>query len=149
MATMILQFSHHGATGTIAIDCVPNDDPATLGCRPGAIGLPACTASLTFPALGYRAMFGWIQLVNSTDNGSAGTAFEMDPLALFSDIDSPYAFFGARPTLFDGPSRSKRDDMDWVAHSFLATTPFDGQRRVVPLAGFSWGFEIRRGEVAL
>jgi hypothetical protein len=32
--------------------------------------------------------------------------------------------------------------MDWLAHSFLAATPFDGPRRVLPLVGFSWGFEI-------
>jgi hypothetical protein len=149
MAMTILQFSHHGSTGTISIDCVPNDDPAALGCRPGALGLPACTASVTFPAHGYRAMFGWIQLVNSTDNASAGAAFEMDPLSLFSDVDSPYAFFGHLPTLFDGPSRQKRDDMDWLAHSFLATTHVDSKRRVLPLAGFSWGFEIRGSKVAL
>jgi hypothetical protein len=146
---MILHFSHDGAAGAIAIDCMRNDDPAALGCRPGALGLPACTATITFPAPGYRAMFGWIQLVRSSDNESAGAAFEMDPLALFAGADSPYAFYGHRPTLFDGPSRRRRDDLAWLAHSFLATTPFDGQRRVLPVAGFAWGFDIRGGEVGL
>jgi hypothetical protein len=35
--------------------------------------------------------------------------------------------------------------LEWVAHSFLATTPLDEvaqlkPRRVLPLIGFSWGF---------
>ena len=149
MATTILQFSYLDLTGTITIDCVPNVSPEVLGCSPGALGLPVCTAAVTFPGRGYRAMFGWIQLVKSSDNESAGDAFEMDPLSLFAGVDSPYAFFGHLPTLFDGPSRPKRDDMDWLAHSFLAATPFDGKRRVVPLAGFSWGFEVRGSVVAL
>ncbi len=46
--------------------------------------------------------------------------------------------------LFDAPSRAERRALDWIAHSFLATTPLDevmsAPRRVVPLAGFSWGF---------
>ena len=47
-----------------------------------------------------------------------------------------------------------RDDLHWESHSFLATTPLDevmdlGPRRVTPLAGFSWGFEIAAGEVTL
>ena len=149
MATLTLDFAHDGAMGAIAVECVPNTDPAAAGCRPGALGLPACTARVTFPGRGYRAMFGWIQLVKSSDNRSGGAAFEMDPLALFADADSPYAFFGHCPTLYDGPSRPRRDDMDWVAHSFLAATAFDGRRRVTPLAGFAWGFAIRAGGVAL
>jgi hypothetical protein len=36
----------------------------------------------------------------------------------------------------------------WLAYSFLATTPIDevmarNPRRVVPLLGFEWGFDIR------
>ncbi len=43
------------------------------------------------------------------------------------------------------PTRSVREPLEWVAHSFLATTPLDEvaqlkARRVVPLVGFSWGF---------
>jgi hypothetical protein len=46
----------------------------------------------------------------------------MGPLDLFAHADSPYAFYGYLPTLFDGRSRFERDDMDWLAHSFLAAT---------------------------
>ena len=57
--------------------------------------------------------------------------------------------------MFDGPSRANRDDdLQWEAHSFLATTPLEevmdlGPRRVVPLAAFSWAFEIKDGQVTV
>ena len=83
-------------------------------------------------------------LHRSTDNESGGLRFELDPLGLFGDAPSPYCWYGQRPTLFDAPSRSVRQPLEWVAHSFLATTPLDEvaqlkARRVVPLVGFSWG----------
>ncbi|MFD9603687.1 hypothetical protein ACFVRD_40880 [Streptomyces sp. NPDC057908] len=40
-------------------------------------------------------------------------------------------------------SRAERKPMAWLVHSFLAWTPLDQvQRRVLPVAGFSWGFDI-------
>jgi hypothetical protein len=92
-------------------------------------------------------MFGWVQLVRSTDR-SGGQDFELDPLALFGDVRSPYCWYGTEPTLFDAPSRPDRAPIEWVAYSFLATTPIDevlrgSPRRVVPLLGFEWGFDIR------
>jgi hypothetical protein len=67
----------------------------------------------------------------------------MDPFFLFEDAPSPYAFFGIKPTLLDAPSRDEREPPAWLAHSFLARTPFEQtERHVVPLVGFSWGFDI-------
>jgi hypothetical protein len=101
-----------------------------------------------YPRRGYNAMFGWVQLVRSTDNRSGGQHFELDPFALFGDVRSPYCWYGTEPTLFDAPSRPDRVPIEWVAYSFLATTPIDevlrgSPRRVVPLLGFEWGFDIR------
>ncbi|MER5665441.1 hypothetical protein [Streptomyces mirabilis] len=91
--------------------------------------------------------------MRSTDKSSAGAAFEMDPFYLFEDAPSPYAFFGINPTLFDAPSRAKRDPQDpltWTAHSFAAWTPMDDtERRVLPPAGFSWGFNIDASRITL
>ncbi len=91
-------------------------------------------------------MFGWVQLVRSTDNESGGQRFEPDPFALFGDAQSPYCWYGTEPTLFDAPSRLGAAPREWVAHSYLATTPLrevlDGRpRRVVPVLGFGWGFD--------
>ncbi len=119
------------------------DDPAAIGKHSSARGFPSCTAVVNFPGRGYRALFGWVQMVRSTDNSSAGSTFDMDPFYLFEDAPSPYAFFGLNPTLFDAPSRDRRDPLNWTAHSYLAWTPMDDtERRVLPLAGFSWGFDI-------
>ena len=74
---------------------------------------------------GYDAIFGWVQLVRSSDNESAGEFFEPDPFALFGDAHSPYCWYGTEPTLFDAPSRMERVPMAWLAYSFLATTPID------------------------
>jgi hypothetical protein len=144
---MEIGFEWRGADGSIAIECRVNDSPMAIGSFPGGAGFPMCTATVTFPHMGYRSMTGWVQLVRSTDNASAGTEFETDPFALFGDAPSPYCWYGLNPTLFDAPSRSDRDDLEWEAHSFLATTPLEEvmelqPRRVVPLAGFSWGFRI-------
>jgi hypothetical protein len=67
---------------------------------------PVCRATVTYPAEGYAAMFGWTQMVCSTD--SAPDRFEMDPIALYQQIPTPYAWFGVRPELFDAPARGSR-----------------------------------------
>jgi hypothetical protein len=53
-------------------------------------------------------MFGWVQLVRSTDNASQGEEFEIDPFALFDDVRTPYCWYGTEPTLFDSPCRVDR-----------------------------------------
>ena len=142
-------FEWRGSTGRVRVECVPNDDPGGYGTAAlDAFGFPVCTATVRYPRRGYNAMFGWVQMVRSTDYESAGARFEMDPFALFGDLRSPYCWYGTEPTLFDAPSRRDRASIDWVACSFLATTPIDevlagNPRRVVPLFGFEWGFQIR------
>lgn len=150
---MEIPFEWRGVGGRISVTHAINTDPGELGCFPGALGLPVCTATVELAHMGYRSMLGWVQLVRAHDFGSGN--FESDPFVLFGDAPSPYCWYGLNPTLFDGPSRSNRDvDLQWEAHSFLATTPLEevmelGPRRVVPLAGFSWGFEILDGRVTV
>ncbi|MDP9333993.1 MAG: hypothetical protein M3Q30_11900 [Actinomycetota bacterium] len=69
---MKLDFEWRAAHGTVDIDCRVNNDPDGLGCFPGAAGLPARNATVSFPHLGYRSMLGWVQLVRSTDNATNG-----------------------------------------------------------------------------
>ena len=89
---------------------------------------------------------GWVQLVRSDDNAFHGSQFEMDPFdpfKLYERAPTPYCWYGIIPTLFDAPSRDEREDLDWIANSFLAVSPLRGNRRIVtPLLGFSWGFHI-------
>jgi len=149
------QFEWAGATGTVRVECVPNDDPVGLGSLdPEAHGFPVCEATVAYSRRGYNAMFGWVQLVRSTDNRSGGERFEPDPFALFGDAGSPYAWYGTEPVLWDSPSRPGREPMEWVAHSYLATTPISellagNPRVVVPVLGFRWGFDVAGGTVTL
>jgi len=135
--------------GRVAVTCIPSTNSPSIGKSGGSEGFPICTANVDFSGQGYNAFFGWVQFVCSTDNSSGGRDFEVDPLYLFSDSPSPYCFFGLKPTLFDAPSREKKMPLTWLAQSFLAATPLDPElavdlrnRRVLPLIGFSWGFEI-------
>jgi hypothetical protein len=117
-----------------------------IGADEGALGLANCKAWIEYSANGYLALLGWIQLVRSTDNASQGRQFEVDlfdPFKLYARAPTPYFWYGITPTFFDAPSRDERVELDWVAHTFLATSPWRGNRRVViPLLGFSWGFHI-------
>jgi hypothetical protein len=147
-------FSLRGRSGLIAVSVTPNSEPDSIGyalltgaaTADAARGYPICRATVTYPAQGYAAMFGWIQVVRSTDSGNG--EFELDPIAFYRGLPVPFAFFGVRPELFDAPSRESRYDLEWEAHSFLCVSP-DAviSRRVQAIVGFSWGFTVSRGEI--
>lgn len=143
---MEMSFSHQGYKGRVIVSMATTLAPAALGARKGALGLANCTATIEFAGQGYLRLFGWVQLVRSTDNAFHGRQFEMDPFdpfGLYKPAPSPYCWYGLTPTLFDAPSRGRRTYLDWVAHSFLAVSPLRGNRRLVtPLLGFSWGFHV-------
>jgi len=42
---------------------------------------PVCRAAVTYPTDGYAAVFGWTQMVCSTDSTASG--FEMDPIPIY------------------------------------------------------------------
>ena len=143
---MEIPFTHQDHQGRVIITLETTLEPAVLGAGESAVGLANCKATIEFTASGYLGLLGWVQLVCSTDNSFHGRQFEMDPFDpfdVYKHAPSPYCWYGINPTLFDAPSRNKRVDLDWVAHSFLAASPLRGDRRIVtPLLGFSWGFHI-------
>jgi hypothetical protein len=146
---MRLPFTLRDRTGTIDIVVDATRDPAALGAPPDAQGLAHCEATITYPASGYAALLGWIQMVRSTDNRSRGEQFEMDPLTFIGEVAHPFGFFGVKPVLFDAPSRPTRDSLDWLAHSFLCHVADYEAREVHALTGFSWGFTIADGDTAV
>jgi hypothetical protein len=149
-----IDFSLRGISGNIGVSISPNTDPAAIGYSllsyglpvDFAVGFPVCRATVTYPADGYAAIFGWTQMVRSTD--AATSDFEMDPIAIYNEVDTPFAWYGTRPELFDAPSRDSREDMTWECHSYLCISP-DAvlSRRVQAVAGFSWGFTIAGGDI--
>jgi hypothetical protein len=147
MTSLSVPYTFRGQSGRVQVSVTVNTEPARFGCDlltpsspSAATGFPVCLARPEIPLDGYAAACGWIQLVRSSD---ATGEFEMDPLAVFGDVATPFAFFGIAPTLFDAPSRPSRDDLTWRARSFLAALP-DGVRtkRVHPLVAFEWGFTV-------
>jgi hypothetical protein len=152
-SSLSIAFSLRGLSGLIAVSVTPNTDPDAVGYSlltggeptDPARGFPMCHATISYPARGYAAMFGWTQMVRSSD---AADDFEMDPIAIYQQVPTPYAWFGLRPELFDAPSRGSRYDMDWQAHSFLCVSP-DAviTRQVQAIAGFSWGFTIKHQDI--
>ena len=146
---MRLPFTLHDHAGTIDITVAATRDPHELGAPACAQGLAHCQATISHPAAGYAALLGWIQLVRSTDNQSGGQQFEMDPLNVIGEVAHPFGFFGIKPVLFDAPSRPTRDDLDWLAHSFLCHIADYQTREIRALAGFSWGFIVANGDATV
>ncbi|KAK4954669.1 hypothetical protein LTR10_008102 [Elasticomyces elasticus] len=137
----------------VRVSVRPNDDPDKIGQRllfpddntDDFIGYPICQAKISSPeSIGYAAYYGWIQMV-AEDSG----AFEMDPLPITADLNTPFCFFGAEPQLFDCPSRPKEvRDLDWTAVSFLTYIEDAAlTRHVRPILAFQWGFRIVDGDV--
>jgi hypothetical protein len=148
---LLVPFNTRGHAGVISVAVSRNTDPASMGCPTAAAGFPVCQATVSFGGAGYKAMLGWVQLVGTTRSQATTRTFEVDPLRIWDGLDTPFCFFGIEPTLFDAPSRRDRQQsLDWLAHSFLcasSTDPMD--RQVVALAGFTWGFVLRDGDVDL
>lgn len=62
-------------------------------------GFPMCHASVDYPAQGYDAVLGWVQLIRSGDNQSQGREFEIDPLEFLGDLPHPFCGVGMSPQL--------------------------------------------------
>jgi hypothetical protein len=143
---MEISFTHQGHKGRVIVTAERTLSPSTLGVGDSALGLTHCKATIEFSAGGYLGLLGWVQLVRSTDNAFQGRQFEIDPFdpfGLYERAPLPYCWYGVTPSLFDAPSRDERVELDWIAHSFLAASPFGGNTKIVtPLLGFSWGFHI-------
>ena len=147
----VLNFAVRGVEGRISVTLTANDDPESLGCEPAAAGFPVCEATLEAPLRGYRALLGWIQVVGTRSSHLHERRFEIDPLRIFEGLDTPFAFYGLHPTLFDAPSRRDRlQHLDWLAHSFLCGSPSEPMERIIdPIAAFQWGFILDAGVVQL
>ena len=86
-STLRVPFSLRGISGLISVSVAPDADPGAIGYFlltgglpvDAARGFPVCRATVTYPAQGYAAMFGWTQMVRSAD--SAPGKFEMDPIS--------------------------------------------------------------------
>jgi hypothetical protein len=154
---LALPFRLRERRGTVHVTIVANVDAQASGCdlmlfgMPPelVLGYPVCTATVDYESDGYGAVLGWTQVVCSTDNATGGESFEIDPIAVYRDVDTPFAWYGFKPTLFDAPFRYEKQDMRWECRSFLCFLPDGGlSRQVRAVCGFRWGFETRDAVIA-
>jgi hypothetical protein len=147
---MDLDFRLRGIPGRVQVTYERCDDPGAVGAGADSVGFPWCHARVDYPARGYDAVLGWVQLVRSDDNDSAGREYEIDPLDFLGDLPHPFCWIGLNPQLFDAPSRSPLQDMRWRAQSFLCVP--DGPPdsfEVHVLTGFGWGFDVTGSRIDL
>lgn len=115
-------------------------------------GFPVTNAKVHSPkSLGYGAYYGWIQVTRDiAEIGKVSSApWEMDPVPVHKDCNTPFVFFGPEPQLFDMPSRTADpvEDIDWEARSYLCYVD-DAllTKNVRPVLAFQWGFWIVDGK---
>lgn len=150
---MRIPFTLRGVDGHVDVSITANANPDAIGYSllfegsPAEfrVGFPICRARVSYPGDGYAAVFGWTQMVRSTDQTGQ---FEMDPIAIYAEVATPFAWFGVKPEAFDAPSRESLYDMVWEAHCFLCVSP-DAvlTRRAQALCGFSWGFAVEPPQI--
>ena len=138
-----LPYRWNDADGLVRVEMGVNDDPSVFGGEEFARGFPYCRATIDPPAIGYREMIGWVQMVRISDRDEG---FQIDLFEPLGEIPHPFAFFGFSPTLFDSP-HTDLSDWEFVAHSFLCglggkllEQTVGGRREVRAVLGFEWGF---------
>jgi hypothetical protein len=156
MTEKSIPFALRGVDGRVDISYEINDDPRRWGFHlfgPGwdtARGFPVLRARVRYPAEGYAAFLGWIQVVALTEKGDGReeTSWVVPDVAPQSrDANIPYAVFGFEPSFFDAPSYDAAD-VEFLAKAFLAYTPDCLLTPVVePLCGFTWGYDVEHGTV--
>ena len=139
--------------GVVRIQYGRNEDPARWGYdllgltfdSDVARGFPVVEARVEYPAEGYAALMGWIQLVRYWVGDQQNPTVIADVAPQLRDARMPYMSFGTNPILFDAPAFTERNVM-WRAWSFLTVTPDALMTPVVePVCGFSWGYDLRDG----
>ncbi|KAG9959605.1 hypothetical protein KCU61_g7359, partial [Aureobasidium melanogenum] len=151
-------------TTTIQVTVQPNKHPARVGsCLilpdqsiNNFVDFPVCNAKIiSTEDCGYAAIYGWIQMVqeaplNPEFTMDTSKLWDMDPIPITADLDSPFIWFGPEPQLFDAPFRAHRTDMDWTCRSFLTYIEDSLMSKSVCLIlVFEWGFQIDRGNVTI
>jgi hypothetical protein len=138
-----------GLDGRVRARLSVNDDPERWGyhllglayASDVARGFPVVEAEVDFPAEGYAAELGWVQVVWMNDDVIVDRAPQL------LDTGFPYVTFGVRPAFFDAPSTTA-PAATWRARTFLTATPDLLMSKVLePVVGFTWGYDLADGIV--
>ena len=150
MSTTNIPFSFNNERGSISVQVTRNAGAKhsgfdTLGPMShwNLNGFPVMKADVAFTGKGYRAIFGWIQIVHLDfpHDGRKKTIVDVIPSCIGLGI--PFVYFGHLPTLFDAPARHPRSAGSFTAESFLCKPPLLARTRSIEfIAGFRWGYKI-------
>ena len=143
----------------LRVEVKPNDDPERTGCHllfpdhppTTFVGFPTCNARLhARKDLGYAATYGWVQMVRDGPTAAAALTWEMDPVPITADLNTPFVWFGPEAQLFDAPSRAQRTNLDWTCWSFLTYIEDSLMSKAVkPILAFEWGFRVEDQQVTI
>ena len=108
---------------------------------------PFAVHQLTSASTAMTASWAGSKLNGTKTDAHSERAFEIDPLEVFGGLETPFAFHGLSPELFDAPYASDRSRyVDWPFHSFLCVAPTRPMaREVEAVLGFSLGFVMAGG----
>jgi hypothetical protein len=146
-------FQLRGREGRVRVRYEVNEDPVRWGYDllnlgfdiEVARGFPVVEATVEYPAEGYAAFLGWIQVVRYRVGEAPEPTVVVDVAPQLKDTRVPYLSYGPRPALFDAPAFTEKNVV-WRASSFLTSTPDALMTPVVePVCGFRWGYVIRGG----
>jgi hypothetical protein len=153
MAETTFAFEARELAGRVRVAYSANSDPRRWGYHllgldfniDVARGFPVIEARVEYPAEGYAAYFGWIQIVRYWIGGNDEPTVIMDVAPQLREARMPYFSFGIQPVLFDAPC-SSGENVTWRAWSFLTFTPDCVMTSVVePACGFRWGYDLLAG----
>ena len=127
-----IPFELRGLPGRVDIDYLVNDDPARWGYPVLGLdflversrGCPVVRATVEYPAEGYAAVMGWIQVVDHRAAPAIDSTVLVDVAPQMQAVDAgmPYFAFGVKPAFFDAPSTDDAD-YEFRAHAFLTASP--------------------------
>jgi hypothetical protein len=146
-------FRLRGVDGVARVSLTRNEDPERWGWRllgldvplEYIVGFPVIEASVDYPAEGYAAVMGWVQVVRYDATDEPETVVLADVAPQLQGLGMPYVAFGVRPTYFDSPAISA-PDAHWRAATFLTASPDALLSRVIePVCGFCWGYRRTGG----
>ena len=106
-------------------------------------GFPVMKATVAFNGKGYRAIFGWIQIVHLDFPHDGRKKAIVDVVPSHIGLGVPFTYFGHLPTLFDAPARHPRSHGSFTAEAFLCKPPLLARTGAIEfIAGFRWGYKI-------
>jgi hypothetical protein len=145
-----IPFSIKNESGSISVRVARNAGAKHSGFDPlgpmahwNLKGFPVVKATVAFNGTGYRAIFGWIQIVHLDFPHDGRKKSVVDVIPSHIGLGVPFAYIGHLPTLFDAPARHPWSAGSFTAEAFLCKPPLLTRTEPIEfIAGFRWGYKI-------